>query len=52
MDSSSRKFSLWSVLVIVATVASATAGAGWQVGRSLIEAGEGENNVQIINVQF
>lgn len=30
-------FPLWSVIVIVATVASAAAGAAWQVGRSRIQ---------------
>lgn len=34
---SGGKFSLWSVLVIAAAVASAAAGAGWQVGRSGME---------------
>lgn len=37
MDVSGGKFSLWSVLVIVATVASAAAGASWQVGRSRMQ---------------
>ena len=31
------KFSLWSVLVIIAIVASTAAGTGWQVGRSRME---------------
>jgi hypothetical protein len=37
MENTGGRFPLWSVLVIAATVGSATAGAAWQVGRSRME---------------
>jgi hypothetical protein len=36
-DQTSGRFSLWTVLVVAATVASAAAGAAWQVGRSRLQ---------------